>query len=172
LTFAKLPASELDDASVELRERVPQREQADGKPLLEHAERGLAIRARKRAGRRHRRIGAGRGESLDRSCREERHVDGEDDGHVAAGGAQPCDDADDRRSDGRAVVEDREGQRERLVALADGDRLVAGIGQQAPGPLGERLVAEPGEGLRRPEPAARSADEEDPRQASIRHASV
>jgi len=102
----------------------------------------------------------------------ERHVDGHDDGHVVSGSAEARDDTGERRPDGRAVVEHRERERERVGALADGDRLVAGLGQQPPDPLGERLVAEARERLRRAEPAARSADEEDPRQASIRHASL
>ena len=72
----------------------------------------------------------------------------------------------------RAVVEELERQLEPVRALADREPLVARLAEHAPGPLGERLAAEPGERLRRAEARARAADEQDARQARTRHGSV
>ena len=58
-----------------------------------------------------------------------------------------------------------------LVALADRDALVARLAERPPGALGERLVAEARERLRRAEARARAADEQHARQ-TIRHGSV
>ena len=54
----------------------------------------------------------------------------------------------------------------------DGEPLVARLPEQAPGSIGERLSLVLGELLRRAEPTARPADEQDPRQRLIRHGSV
>ena len=54
----------------------------------------------------------------------------------------------------------------------DPDPLVARLAEQAPGAVAERLAVEHRELLRRAEPRARPAHEQDPRQAVIRHGSV
>ena len=85
--------------------------------------------------------------------------------------AQPGDDAGDRRAHLGAVVEHGERELEPVRRLADGDPLVAER-ERLPADLGERAAVEAGERLRRAEPRARAADEQNARQASIRHGSV
>ncbi|HSX21867.1 MAG TPA: hypothetical protein VLE97_03735 [Gaiellaceae bacterium] len=63
-------------------------------------------------------------------------------------------------------------KRQRLVALADRDSLVAHVTEHTPRAIGERLPAETRERFRRTEARACPADEQDAGQPSIRHVSV
>src|SRR5207237_5729536 len=103
---------------------------------------------------------------------DERAVHRQRDADVVGGGAQPGDEARDRRPDLRPVVEQRKRERQRIRLLPHGDALAAGLAEHTPRPRGQRLAVELRQRLRRAEAAARSADEQDPRQLSIRHGSV
>ena len=71
-----------------------------------------------------------------------------------------------------AVVEHGERQLELVVGLSDRDDLVAGVAQDPPRALGERLAAKRRERLRRAEPLGRAADEQHAgRSYTIRHGS-
>ena len=63
------------------------------------------------------------------------------------------------------------GRLEPVGELADGQALVAGL-ERPPATVGERLVDEPRERLRRSETARRAADEQNPRQPLRRHGSL
>ena len=70
------------------------------------------------------------------------------------------------------VVDDRKRKLERVVALPDGDDLVADLAQRPPRALAERLTAKGRERLRRAEPLGRATDEEHAgRGYTIRHGS-
>ena len=84
-----------------------------------------------------------------------------------AAARSPASDADDRRPQLRAFVEDRKRKLE-LAGLPDGEPLVARLAEHPPRPLGERLAAKPRERLRRPEPRRRAADEQHAREPGHR----
>jgi hypothetical protein len=71
-----------------------------------------------------------------------------------------------------AVVEQGKRQRQRVGVFADGDALVAGVAEHAPGPLGERLTIELCQRFRRAEAATATAGEQHAGQALIRQGSV
>jgi DNA-3-methyladenine glycosylase I len=146
-----------------------ERELAGGEAALELGEHRLRVRARERA-----RLGhGGRGaEGAHGGGGEQRTVDRDDHRGRIRGRPEARDDAGDRRPDVGAVVEHRERQRQLVGGLADGDPLTARGAEHAPHAFRERLGAEARERLRRPEPAARAADEQDARQPSIRHGAV
>ena len=100
--------------------------------------------------------------------REQRHVDRDDDSDLVRRVAQSG--RDRRHGTGPLVREGRE--RQAFSQAADRHSLVADLVEQPPRPLGERATVEPREGLRRAEAAARSPDEQDPGQRSMRHDSV
>jgi len=58
------------------------------------------------------------------------------------------------------------------LAFADSDPLVARLAERPPGAFRERLAAKPRERFRRPEPRRRPTQEQNARQAWIRHVSV
>ena len=163
---------QLDDAGVEVGERVAQRELACGEPPVEHGERGLSVRAGQRPARRRGGVGAGGREGVEVLPTQERRVDRDRDDQVVRRRPQTGDEAGDRRAHVRPVIQERKRQLEAVRVLADGEPLVAGLAEQPPGPLRERLAVESRERLRRPEPPARPADQQDARQLSMRHASL
>src|SRR5262249_36500464 len=103
--------------------------------------------------------------------RNARSVDGQDDADVIGRRPESCNDSRNWRSNIAAVVEDGEGQLELIVLLAEREPLVA-KGKSLPRGFGQRQAFDPREGLWRAEAAARAADEEDPRQALMRHGSL
>ncbi len=157
---------QLDDRHVETGDRA-----SDGElTRREGGQRGLAIRARERARLRDGDVAARAGERAERVGRDVRHVDRQDDAHVGARGAQSGDEPMNRSALFDAVREHRE--RKLLVALPDRDALVARLPERPPGALCERLALDARERLRRAEPRARPADEQDSRYGRIRHGSV
>ena len=119
-----------------------------------------------------RRIAAGSGELPQVVGLQTRHVDRNDDGDLGCGGTETSDEADERGPHLAPVVEERKRELEPVRRLPHGQALAADLGEEPPRPLGECLALEFGESLRRAEARAGPADEEDPRQASIRHGSV
>jgi len=88
-------------------------------------------------------------------------------------GAETGEDSEHGRAALGVVVDDREGQLQRVGLLANGDDLRAGLVQHAPPTLGERLAAKGDERLRRSEALGCPADEQDARRRyTIRHGSV
>ena len=154
-------------------ERIAQGKALRGEPPLQHRERRLAVRARQRPGLRGSgiRAGAGLGEPAEKLGGHERAVDRQADGEAGLGCGQPGHDAGNRRPHLGPVVQHRERQL-RPVPLPDGDALVARLPERPPRALRKRLSPEPGQRLRRAEPARGAAEEQDARQAFSRHASV
>ena len=104
--------------------------------------------------------------------RHPRGVDRQNHARFVRSGAQAGDDPGDRRPDVALVVEHREGQREPVGRLPDRDPLAAER-QRFPPDLGEGAAVDACERLRRAEPRARAADEQDAGQpGAIRHGSV
>jgi hypothetical protein len=89
-------------------------------------------------------------------------VDGQDDARVVSGGAQPGDDAVRGSALLDAVVEHAEREVECVRLLADGKHLVAHLGEQPEGTLGEHLATKPSKRLGRAEARRRSAEQDDP----------
>jgi hypothetical protein len=138
---------------------------------LEDRERRTAVGTGKWARARDGDVGAGVGEGTERVGADVRAVDGEDDADVVPSGTQPGHQAGERRPCRGAVVDERKGEREPVAALSHGQPLVARLAEHPPGTLGERLAVEPCERLRRAEPPARAAHEQDARHlSSTRHA--
>ncbi len=138
-----------------------EREIARRDPPLEDGERGATVGARKRPGLGNRRLGilGGIRQGDQKLGPDERHVGRKDDHPVRLGQAKRCGDADDRRADLASVVEHGERKRERIGGLTDHNHLVERPGQNAVGPLGERLALVEGKGLGRAEARARPADQ-------------
>ena len=163
---------ELDDSRVEFCEGVAQGELARIEPALEHREHAGADRTRERTRLRDRDVAGRFGEAAKIGPAHEWHVDGQDDGKVRVSGPQPGDDPGKGRAGLGSIVDDREWKLESVRPLADCDALVADVAENPPSPCGERLAVEWYERLGRAKPAARAADEQDPRQTSRRHGSL
>ena len=99
-------------------------------------------------------------------------VDREYEADVMTRRAQSGDEARDGSAHVGAVVEDRKRERQRVGLLPDGDPLLAGRAQHAPGTLGKRLAPEERQCFRRAEAAARAAHEQNAGQRSMRHCSL
>jgi hypothetical protein len=128
---------------------------------LERGQRAPRDRARKRAALRRCRVAAGFGQQPQRVGGEARHVDRDHDGDLVRRRAETGGDRRDRTRPGIGQP-----------AGTDSEPLVAYLPEQPPGAVGKRLSFVLGQLLRRAEAAARAADEQDPRQARIRHGSV
>jgi hypothetical protein len=167
---ARVDVHELGLVDVE-HERVhaAKRELVPGDALLELREQGRRVRARERAGLRHR---ARRGESAQRLGRDQRDVDREREADVVRREAHARHQPEDRSTFLHPVLVHRE--RELVpVGLPDGEDLVAHVVQRPPRTLRERLAAERGLRLRGAEPLGRAPDEENPGYGeAIRHGSV
>ena len=163
----------LDDARLELVERPVEREVARGDAALQHGQRGLPVRPRQRARLRHCGVHTVRGgrELAQERRRHPRQVGGQEHAELCAGQAQAGGHPDDGSSELAPVVEHGKGERQRIGRLPHRDDAVERLPEDAVGALGEGLVSEPRERLRRPEPPARASHEEDARYAVTRHGS-
>ena len=152
-----------------------ERELARVDPPLEDRKRRDAKSGRERPRRERGRLGAvfarSGGKRAQEVGRDERHVGRKDDAELRLRKRQSGRHADDRGASLATVVEDRERQREPIFVLADDDHTREGSGERSVRALCERRPADRRERLRRPEPAARAADEENARYVVIRHAS-
>ena len=102
----------------------------------------------------------------------ERRVDRKDDRQLVARNAQSGNDAGECSLRLGPVVDDVERQVRCVAALANRDPLGASDAECPPCAFGEGLAVEFRQSFRRAEAAARTADEQDPRQSSSRHGSL
>src|SRR5437764_15062939 len=163
---------EVDHGDVQPGDRLAHGEGSCEERALENRERAAPVRAGQRATRGYGDVATGVSEIVQCGLREQRRIDRDHDDDVVPGRAQSGDDACERRADLGPVVEQVERKLEPIRLLPDRDALLAGLAEQAPRALGERLGPELREGLRRAEARAGAPDEQDARQLAIRHASV
>ena len=154
--------------------RSPMKRQLAGRyPPLEDGERATVKRARKRPGGGVSDGGVAEGgrKGAKEVGRHARDVDRQADDDVGARDPQRRGDADDRRAQLAAIVEEGERKRERVGGLSHDERRPESLDQHTVCSLRKRLIVQPGECLRRSEARARAADEESARYAWIRHGS-
>lgn len=163
----------MDDVDVELLDGAVERELSGGDLSFEHGQRRAAVGAGQGPGLRRGDVGPfGRlGELLKKLGRQERHVRRNDDTDLGAREAQPGRDADDCRAVLAPVVQDLKRQRQVVRRLPHDDNTTEGFFEDSVSALGKCLPAEARERLRRAEPRARAADEQDTGYVSIRHGS-
>jgi hypothetical protein len=140
----------VDDAMVQLRDRVAQGKLIRSDAALKDGEARALERRRKRTGLRHRGVDLVRraGKHLEQSRRHVWHVRGQDDAYRARRMPQRRRNADDRGACLAPVVEDLERERQRIRRLSDHDHVAEGLREEGVGMLGEDRPAEGSEGLR------------------------
>ena len=124
---------------MQLVERLVEREDAFGRAALEYGQRCLSVSGWERAARRGGRLLAGCGELSEQVGGQARHVDRDDHNDVGGRGPEPGDNPGKRGSGLGPVVEDLEGEIERVGRLPDREALGASLSEEAPGTFRERL---------------------------------
>jgi len=145
-----------------------ERERTVSEAMFEYVESGLCPGSRQRAGLRDGRITACLAERTHDLGSDPGAVDGQEHDDIVRSSVQARDNARDRRTDLGGVVDHVERQ---LAGLADDEHLVTYLTEDAPCPVDERLTLDLRERLRRAEPTARPADEDDATQRLRRHGS-
>ena len=172
--IAKKVRIALHHARPELGERTVEGEVIGRDPALEDGQSRTSIGTGQRAGLRDGGVDVFSGRSGERAQerrRDEGHIGREDDAELRPGETETGREADDGGTYLAPVVEDGKRKRERVLPLPHRDHLREGFGEDAVRALGEALSLKGGERLRRAEPAARAADEENAGQLVIRHGS-
>ena len=162
----------VDSPGGELGQRLVERQPALGEAAFERGQCPDGKGSRERAHLGNGGVGTRLTEPAQEPGRDEGHVDREYDRTLGSRGTQTGHDPGKGCADLGVVVDELERQLERICPFTDREPLVAGLAEQAPGALGQRLAVERRKRLRRAEARACAANEQDARQARRRHVSV